>query len=377
MLPFVRMLEYGNIAPSAPAIKKVLTQNKLEMVLIDDGSLYAHGQDDDYNWGGNTKLNASGVLQLSSTAVDDFWLGVCSIVRKGNTMLLSGSSYAFSGSNVINQGFTDFSSYFSTIDVKNIKKMICGYTLFVLMNDGTLYGRGYNRSGTIGLGNKNYVSNWVQMSTGVSGIYGDNLGDTLIIIKNDGTVWGAGSNNSLQLRTPVGDVTTIIPLFNSTAFDIKFAQFYSGIMLCTNDNKIHCTGTSLSGTGTHSKIYMINFNIGNMDKIYQSFNTSVLSSRVFLYNSDTNKLMVSGYKYLNGTSGTDYLPLLENFVEFNFNYSTNMYLSGSGYFNTFYDSSNVWMGGYEPSMMAGLNTAMCSIPMKPEITLQIDLPWKQ
>lgn len=377
MLPFGRMLEYGNIRPNAPAVKKILTDNKLEMVLIDDGSLYAHGQDDSYNWGGSTKLNASGMLQLSSTGVDDFWLGVCIIVRKGTTMLLSGSSYAFSGSNVTNQGFTDFSSFFSTIDVANIKKMICGYTLFILMNDGTLYGRGFNRSGTVGLGHKNYVPDWVQMGTDVAGIYGDNLGDTLIVVKNDGTVWGSGANNSLQIRTPVGDVTTLVPMFNGTAFDINFVLYYSGVMLCTTDNKIYCTGTTLSGSGNHSKIYTINFNVGPMNKIYPAINTNQLGSRVFLYSTDINKLMVSGYRNMNGTSDTDYLPILDNFVEFNFGYSTDMYLAGGGYFNTFYDSTNVWMGGYPPSMMAGLNTAMCSIPMKAEVTLQIDLPWKE
>lgn len=376
MLPFARMVQYGNVNPGLPVVKKTSYQNKLEMVLISDGTLYAHGGDDDYNWGGPGHINVSGGIQLSTTGVDDFWLGVGVLVRKGTSMYYSGSSYAYSGSNVIVQSLTDYTMYFTGIDVTKIKNVICGYTSFMLMMDGTLYGRGYNRSGTIGLGHKSYVSSWTLMDTGVDGIYGDDLGDTLMKVKSDGTVWGCGSNNSLQLRSPTGDVTTFINVLDSTSYDIKFCTYYNGLVMCTNDNKIHCTGTSLCGTGVHSKVFTIPFAIGDMSKVYPSSFSKQLGSRIFLFNNDTQKMMVTGYSPLTANP-TNTLPMLETFSEFNFSdYNTDMYISGSGYFNTIYKGGNVWMNGYEPSMMAGLNTAMCPTPMSTSVTKQTNLPWQ-
>lgn len=376
MLPFARMLKYGNKI-EVNKIKKSVSAVYLEMILTQDGTLYAHGEDSTYSSGQSTPLTAYGELKTIAQDVQDVWLGSFSVIIKGGKIYGSGPKQAFTNSSTIQQGYADWSGYFNGIDVTQIKKMLCGYTVFVLMNDGTLYGRGLNRNGCLGLGHKNFVSQWTELDTEVDSIYGHYIGDTLFKVKSNGTVWGAGANNSLQIQSPAGDVTTFVQLFDNVSYDITFCSgFGIGFIMGTTDNKIYVTGTTLSGTGTHSKIFNINFPIGDMSNLYPKYVPYNAGNVIFLVNSDTNKLMATGYTPFTSSSLSS-IPFFEVFQECQFaDFNQNIHIEGgSTWWSTFYDDTNIWMNGQPPSNLNGKNMSMCSIPLGMTITKQIDLPF--
>lgn len=376
MLPFARMLKYGNKI-EVNKIKKIVSSANLEFILLDDGVLYAHGEDSSYTAGLTTNFSSLGEVKQITTGVTNVWTDYLTTVTKENKIFCSGQTYAFTNASTIQQGFADYSSYFTGIDITQIKKMVCGFTFFILMMDGTLYGKGWNRSGSLGLGHTNYVSQWTVLDTGVDTIYGDSGGDTLYKVKLDGKVYGAGSNNASQVQNGTSAALYFVPLFDDISYDITFSAMISiGFMMGTSDNKIYTTGTTLSGTGNHSKVFSINFAIGDMSNIYNKEMSRASASSIFLINETTNELMVSGYTPFNGSS-SNILPLVSNFEVCNFPaFDQSMRISFPGYWCTFYnDNNSVWMNGYAPNVVNGKNYSMCSIPLSETFTKQIDLPF--
>lgn len=378
MIPFAKILDYGNTAPGLPGIKKISSYNTRGLILIEDGRLYAHGVDNDYLWGGSTTLDVTGSIVLSTQDVVNFWTGYVTFALKTDgKMYATGSLYCFHNANTIQRGFTDVSQYFSTFDTSSIKKIIAGYTAFVLLNDGKLYGRGYNRSGSIGNGTKNFVSDWVLISDDVKNIFGDSGGDTVFMIKNDNTIWGAGSNNSMQINSQSGvDQVTFTEVLKDISFTPNTIYYNgSGIVVISTDNIIHVTGSSNTGSSSlGQKSINVGFNIGDMSKFYNE-NTSPTSSRFYLHNADTNKLVSTGYSPINSQAANN-LPYFESWKDVDFSsYNTNMSYSGSPYINYFWSGSKIWMSGYPPSSMAGKNYSLCKTPLSYVITEQTDLPF--
>ncbi|EPQ9499832.1 hypothetical protein ACUYQI_000537 [Salmonella enterica subsp. enterica serovar Braenderup] len=376
MIPFTRILNYANIAPGLPSIKKILSYNTRGLILLENGDLYAHGVDNDYLWGGSTALNITGDIVLSAQDVVNFWTGYVTFAHKTDgKMYATGSLYCFHNENTIQQGFTDVSQYFSAFDISNIKNIIAGYTVFVLLNDGKLYGRGYNRNGSIGNGTKTFVSDWVLMSENVKSVFGDAGGDTCFIVKNDNTIWGAGNNNSLQINDQPGDKVTFTEVLKDISFTPNTIYYNNGIIVISTDNIIHVTGTSNTGvSGLSQKSINVGFNIGDMSKFYND-NISPSPSRLYLHNSDTNKLVSTGYSPINSQSSNN-LPYFESWKEVDFSsYNTNMSYSGGTYINYFWSGNKIWMSGYPPSSMAGKNYSICQTPLSYIISEQTDLPF--
>ena len=88
-----------------------------------------------------------------------------------------------------------------TTNVDNIKSVHVGYDhTFILKNDGTLWGCGYNESGQLGLGDTNNRKTFTQITTNTDDIKSIYCGGNhTIILKNDNTLWGCGWNTYGQL----------------------------------------------------------------------------------------------------------------------------------------------------------------------------------
>ena len=116
------------------------------------------------------------------------------------------------GANVYGQlglGDTNNRKTFTQIitNTNNIESICCGNNYgFILKNDGTLYGCGYNEHGQLGLGNTNNKTTFTQITINADNVKSVYCGyGYTFILKNDGTLWGCGANGRGQLG--LGDTT--------------------------------------------------------------------------------------------------------------------------------------------------------------------------
>ena len=129
----------------------------------------------------------------------------------------------------------------------NIKSIHCGnrYTL-ILQNNGTLLGCGRNVEGQLGLGNTGSCAIFTKITNDIKSV---NCGyDYTIILKNDSTLWGCGYNQSGQLG--LGDTTkrnTFTQITTNTD-NIKsvYCEYYYAIIL-KNDGTLWGCGVNSSG----------------------------------------------------------------------------------------------------------------------------------
>ena len=80
-----------------------------------------------------------------------------------------------------------------TTNADNIKSIYRGgYHSFILKNDDTLWGCGYNGYSQLGLGDANDRTTFTQITNNVKSVY---CGEShTLILKNDNTLWGCGRN---------------------------------------------------------------------------------------------------------------------------------------------------------------------------------------
>ena len=97
----------------------------------------------------------------------------------------------------------------------------------ILKNDGTLWSCGYNEYGQLGLGDKNNRTTFTQITTNgnnVKSIYCG--GNHTFILKNDGTLWGCGYNDEGQLG--LGDKTNRTTFTQITTNTDNIKEIYCG-----------------------------------------------------------------------------------------------------------------------------------------------------
>ena len=96
-----------------------------------------------------------------------------------------------------------------TTNINNdVKQVVCGYYhTFILKNDGTLWSCGDNGNGQLGLGDKTDKTTFTQVTTNINNDVKEVVCgyDHTFILKNDGSVWGCGYNNHGELG--LGDNT--------------------------------------------------------------------------------------------------------------------------------------------------------------------------
>ena len=137
-----------------------------------------------------------------------------------------------------------------TTNTGDIKEIYCGaYHTFILKNDGTLWGCGANDYGQLGLGDTARRYTFTQITTNF-----DNIKEICcgwchtLILKNDGTLWGCGANGNGQLG--LGDTTnrTTFTQITTNADDIKSVCCGAEhTLILKNDGTLWSTGYNGSG----------------------------------------------------------------------------------------------------------------------------------
>lgn len=229
MLPFARMLEYGNIRPEPADRIRMFSVGYSHLVLVDNETniLYTQGRGAEYQLGTGNNLTSDGWVQ-TLTGVRYAWAceyGSLALKLDGTWWYCGEVAAIGSGNiNVYNQTWTDistkfsaFSIYdFSTLELDKIKVSGSRYgTHFVI--DGVMYGFGLNSFGFLGQGNGTAISNVTKLSNLVVDDFVRSTLDGTSYFISAGVVYGAGRNSygTLGLGNTTQTLTyTAIP--NST-----------------------------------------------------------------------------------------------------------------------------------------------------------------
>ncbi|MED6536198.1 hypothetical protein VWI13_01730 [Escherichia coli O157] len=204
MLPFVRMLEYGNVAPGPKNIIKVGASTQGQFLLTDSHDLYYIGRNQGGESGnGNTNTVSSWILV--SADVSNFFVGdrALVIIKNDNTIWTSGQTYWFTSSTTTSYSTTlvDRTSWFTNaIPVSEIANIVCSNgVIFVLSSSSVLYGAGYNGyRGALGIGSSS-IYTLTQCATNVRKVM--TTGNDSIYISTDNRLYSSGWNDNGQHGT--------------------------------------------------------------------------------------------------------------------------------------------------------------------------------
>lgn len=163
MLPFVRMFDYGNIAPTPAAIKKLVAGYNWVMVLGSNGKLYTRGDNSSGQLGLGNRTAVS-TWTLTASDVTDVWCGQFTTMIKK-----SDGSYLYSGqqagvcmgtSTSPNNTWASMQTVISQVNSQGtITEISLGNNFIsILMSNGTIWSGGYNTGGQ--LGDNSYTSSF-------------------------------------------------------------------------------------------------------------------------------------------------------------------------------------------------------------------------
>ncbi len=307
MLPFVRMIKYGNIAPEAPKIKKVLCGLDNLYVLYGDGSLYGCGV--------NTylQLNVENTATrntwiLISEGVTDAWAGAYNILYlKGEEFIMHGvTTQLGTGNTMIPLGGLNVTSSFPHIS--NIKMISIGADTmhYVDASGSIVYGRGMNGNYSLGGGYSTAQSTFVSViNTGANTVL-DILGtqnNTLILTSNN-ELLGCGSSGYGSLGVSPGQYTTLVSRLTS----VKLFGGNSTGTLAYSASNIYNAGWQYigqlgNGITTNTQVYPFAFNSTTIDSKIHKISKSSATSYVNMYATTEGKIYSTGEFGRNGSGG--------------------------------------------------------------------------
>lgn len=195
MLPFVRMLEYGNVVKKVSIVDIQVSRSHC-LVLDSEGNLWGRGTNIN-NVLNSTGLSNTGTFILVQTGVSKMFCGYAmTLYVKDAKLYRLGSTTSWDAG-----AKTDPFEVPITFDASLIKKIQCisNTSIAVLMNDGSLYFKGAGTNGRFGNGSAGVLSAWtLSTKTDIKDMYhtfvsSEGSSGYTILLLNDGTVWGAGS----------------------------------------------------------------------------------------------------------------------------------------------------------------------------------------
>ena len=172
-----------------------------------------------------------------------------------------------------------------TTNTDNIKSIYCGVDhTFILKNNNTLWGCGKNDSGQLGLGDKNNRYTFTQITTNINNIKSVYCGDHhAFVLKNDGTLWGSGDNQYGQLG--LGDIPNKSTFTQITTNTDNIKSIYCGgthTIILKNDGTLWGCGWNKDGQlglgdkDNRTTFTIIGINSGNIKEIYSSGDHTII-----------------------------------------------------------------------------------------------------
>ena len=317
----------------------------------------------------NNSMNLDSLLDLlelsgiSASDIKQIACGYdCTFILKTNGSLWScgNNYYGQLGLNDTTQR-TTFTQVTANIN-NDVKQIACGeYHTIILKTNGTLWGCGLNGSGQLGLGDTNPRYTFERIANNINNdvkevICGSNH---TFILKNDGSLWGCGYNNYYQLG--LGNDT------NKTSFTKVTANINNDVkqIVCgSNHTFILKTDGSLWGCG-----YNYNYQLGLSDpasKIYFTQVTTNINNDVKQISCGSNHtfiLKTNGSLWSCGNNAYGQLGLNDTTqrttftqVTANINNDVKQIACGNGYTMIIKSNNSLWSCGWNGNGQLGLGS---------------------
>ena len=216
MLPFARMVKYGNKIPPPAGIRKINTYGLGHLFLTTDGKLFAYGSNNEYRFGTPTTSIVGGVPSLVLINVAMIYCHpaytIC-LMNDGTYMAAGNLSQFGLGSQT---SFVDVSSFFSTLGtitkIAITRRETPGTsTIYALNSTGILYAMGSNNRGQFGNNTlTGKIGEFVQINTNCKDVVTCSY-ETVVVLKNDNTAWFCGNygltsgSSDIKVFTNIGD----------------------------------------------------------------------------------------------------------------------------------------------------------------------------
>ena len=182
-------------------------------IIKNDGSVWSCGKNNYGQLGLNDTTDRTTFTQVTTNINNDVEQISCG---GGHTFIIKndgsvwGSGYNTYGGLGLDDTTNRTSFTQVTYNINNdVKQIACGaYHTVILKNDGSVYSCGYNRYGRLGLGDTTDRTTFTQVTTNINNDVKEVVCGTYhtFILKNDGSVWGCGNNSNGQLG--LGDTST-------------------------------------------------------------------------------------------------------------------------------------------------------------------------
>ena len=345
-------------------VKQIACGDSYTFILKIDGSIWCCGDNDYGQLGLNDTTKRTIFTQVTTNINNDAKQIVCgykcTFILK-NDGSLWGCGYNYYGQ--LGLGDTTDRSSFTQV-TNDVKQIACGdsYTI-ILKTDGSVWACGYNGYGQLGLGDTTYRTSFTQITTNINndvsqiacGYY------HTIILKNNGSVYACGRNNYGELglndttqRTTFTQVTTNI----SEIKQIACGNYHTFIL--KNDGSIWSCGRNnygqlgwgTSDSNTHSTFIQVTTNINNDVK-----QVSTSGSHTFILKKD-GSAWTCGYNY-SGQLGLNDNTNRTTFTQVTTNISNDVRQIACGNYHTFILKNNgsVWSCGNNGYGQLGLGTS--------------------
>ena len=257
------------------------------LILKNDGTLWSTGYNGYGQLGLGDYTNRTTFTQITTNADDvkSVYCGGYHTLILKNDGTLWGCGYNANGQ--LGLGDTNYRNIFTEIitNTDDIKSVCCGGDhTFILKNDGTLWGTGYNANGQLGLGDTNYRNTFTQVTTNADDIKEIYCGrSSTFILKNDGTLWSCGFNDYGPLGLGDTGYKTTFTQVTTNADNVKevYCGFYHTIIL-KNDGTLWGCGYNgngefgLGNTNNRTTFTQITTNADNVKEIYCGRNHTIM-----------------------------------------------------------------------------------------------------
>ena len=291
---------FTQITTNTDDIKKIYCGTEHTFILKNDGTLWSTGCNDCGQLGLGDTTNRTTFTQVTTNGNDvkEVYCGYYHTFMLKNDGTLWSCGHNEYGQLGLGDGGNRSTFTQVTTNTNDIKEIYCGgFHTFMLKNDGTLWSTGVNSNGQLGLGDTNYRYTFTQVTTNTNDIKEIYCGGGhTFILKNDGTLWGTGYNKYGQLGLGDTNYRYTFTQVTTNADDIK--EIYCGevyTFILKNDGTLWGTGYNLNGQlglgdgGNRSTFTQVTTNADDIKEIYcGGFHTIMLKNDGTLWGTGLN-----------------------------------------------------------------------------------------